>query len=90
MLIAQWHECEKMTGPGIVFELKNAEGQRCVALCRAGAGQTLRLEVAAGNVPRGRRAQASALDADAAAKEQIRSNRLLKNVSEFIWGALKA
>ena len=35
MAIAQWHECEKMTRPGIVFELKNAEGQTMLSPCVA-------------------------------------------------------
>jgi hypothetical protein len=35
MAIAQWHECAKMARPGIIFELRNEQGQslftRCVA-----------------------------------------------------------
>ena len=72
MSISQWHECAKMTRPGIVFELKNAEGLTLLTPCVATVPAT----------PYGwksppvmfrtvERAQASALDADAAAKEQI-------------------
>ena len=25
--IAQWHQCEKLAKPGIVFEISNADGQ---------------------------------------------------------------
>jgi hypothetical protein len=35
MAIAQWHECEKMTRPGVVFELKNAEGRTMLSPCVA-------------------------------------------------------
>ena len=35
MAIAQWHECEKMTRPGMVFELRNAEGQTMLSPCVA-------------------------------------------------------
>ena len=35
MAIAQWHECAKMTRPGIVFELKNAEGLTLLKPCVA-------------------------------------------------------
>jgi hypothetical protein len=35
MTIAQWHECEEMTRPGIVFELKNAEGRTILSPCVA-------------------------------------------------------
>jgi hypothetical protein len=35
MAIAQWHECAKMTRPGIVFELKNAEGLTLLTSCTA-------------------------------------------------------
>jgi hypothetical protein len=31
--IAQWHECKKIAGPGIVFELKNSEGQTLLTEC---------------------------------------------------------
>jgi hypothetical protein len=31
--IAQWHECKKMARPGIVFEVKNAEGQTLLTEC---------------------------------------------------------
>ncbi len=31
--IAQWHECEKITRPGIVFEFKNAEGLTLLTPC---------------------------------------------------------
>jgi hypothetical protein len=33
--IAQWHECNKMARPGIVFELKNVEGQTLLTECTA-------------------------------------------------------
>jgi hypothetical protein len=33
--IAQWHECKKMAQPGIVFELKNVEGQTLLTECIA-------------------------------------------------------
>jgi len=35
MAIAQWHECEKLTRPGIVFELRNAEGKTMLSPCVA-------------------------------------------------------
>ena len=35
MAIAQWHECQKMARPGIVFELKNADGQTLLSTCAA-------------------------------------------------------
>ena len=35
LAIAQWHDCEKLTRPGIVFELKNAEGQTMLSPCVA-------------------------------------------------------
>ena len=35
MAIAQWHDCEKLTRPGIVFELRNAEGQTMLSPCVA-------------------------------------------------------
>lgn len=35
MAIAQWHECEKMARPGIVFELRNAEGLTMLSPCTA-------------------------------------------------------
>ncbi len=55
MAIAQWHECEKLTRPGIVFELKNAEGLTMLSPCVAQVpAQAFRLEVAPGRVPRGR------------------------------------
>jgi hypothetical protein len=31
--IEQWHECKKMARPGIVFELKNIEGQTLLSEC---------------------------------------------------------
>ena len=31
--IAQWHECEQMARPGIIFELRNAEGQSLFTPC---------------------------------------------------------
>jgi hypothetical protein len=34
MAIAQWHECTKMARPGIVFELKNAEGETLLSQCQ--------------------------------------------------------
>ena len=40
MAIAQWHECEKKTGPGIVFELKNAEGLTLLTPCAASVPPT--------------------------------------------------
>jgi hypothetical protein len=33
MAISQWHECQKMARPGIVFELRNAEGQSMFTPC---------------------------------------------------------
>ena len=33
MAIAQWHDCEKLARPGIIFELKNSEGQSLFAIC---------------------------------------------------------
>ena len=69
MAIAQWHECEKMTRPGIVFELKNAEGLTLLTPCASdGAGHAVRLEIAAGHVSRGGGAQAAALHAHATAQ----------------------
>jgi len=35
MAIAQWHECEQMARPGIVFELRNSEGQSLITPCVA-------------------------------------------------------
>ena len=35
MAIAQWHECEKMARPGIIFELRNSEGQSLFTPCVA-------------------------------------------------------
>ena len=35
MAIAQWHECKGMARPGIVFEVKNAEGQTLLTECTA-------------------------------------------------------
>jgi hypothetical protein len=35
MAIAQWQECQKMARPGIIFELKNAEGQSLFTPCIA-------------------------------------------------------
>lgn len=34
--IAEWPRCREMASPGIVFELKNAEGQTLVTPCVAG------------------------------------------------------
>lgn len=31
--IARWPECVNMTGPGIVFEIRNAEGQAVLTPC---------------------------------------------------------
>ena len=46
--IAQWHECKKMARPGIVFELKNIEGQTLLTECTAQVPPTPAwLEVAA-------------------------------------------
>ena len=33
--IAQWHECEKMARPGIIFELRNSDGQSLLTPCVA-------------------------------------------------------
>ena len=33
MAIAQWHECAKLARPGIVFELRNAEGLTMLSPC---------------------------------------------------------
>jgi hypothetical protein len=33
--IAQWHECQKLARPGIVFEFKNADGQTMLSPCVA-------------------------------------------------------
>jgi len=33
--IAQWHECKGIARPGIVFEVKNAEGQTLLTECTA-------------------------------------------------------
>ena len=33
--IAQWHECERMARPGIVFEISNAEGLSLFTPCVA-------------------------------------------------------
>jgi hypothetical protein len=33
MAIAQWQECAKITRPGIMFEIRNAEGQSMFAPC---------------------------------------------------------
>jgi hypothetical protein len=35
MAIAQWQECQKLARPGIIFELKNAEGQSLLTTCAA-------------------------------------------------------
>lgn len=35
MAIAQWHECQQMARPGIVFELQNAEGLSLYTPCVA-------------------------------------------------------
>jgi hypothetical protein len=33
MAIAQWHECVRLAGPGVVFEIRNAEGQSMLTQC---------------------------------------------------------
>lgn len=33
MAIAQWQECEKMAQPGIIFEIRNSEGQSYLTPC---------------------------------------------------------
>jgi hypothetical protein len=33
MAIAQWQECTNMMRPGIVFEIRNAEGQTMLTPC---------------------------------------------------------
>lgn len=33
MAIAEWHRCAEMSRPGIVFEIRNAEGLRLVTRC---------------------------------------------------------
>ncbi|HET7910442.1 MAG TPA: hypothetical protein VFL49_00270 [Pseudolabrys sp.] len=33
MAIAQWQECQKLARPGIVFELRNAEGLTMLSPC---------------------------------------------------------
>ncbi len=33
MAIAQWQECEKLAKPGIIFEIRNAEGQSLFTQC---------------------------------------------------------
>jgi hypothetical protein len=33
MAIAQWHECERLKRPGIIFEIQNAEGLSLFAPC---------------------------------------------------------
>lgn len=33
MAIAQWHDCAKMAKPGIIFEIRNAEGQSLFTPC---------------------------------------------------------
>jgi len=33
LAIAQWHECVKLARPGIVFEIRNAEGQSMLTPC---------------------------------------------------------
>jgi len=35
MTIAQWHECEKLSRPDMVFEIRNAEGQTMLTPCTA-------------------------------------------------------
>jgi hypothetical protein len=35
LAIAQWHECQKLARPGIIFELRNAEGQSLFTPCVA-------------------------------------------------------
>lgn len=31
--ISQWQECERMAGPGVVFEIRNAEGLSLFTPC---------------------------------------------------------
>jgi hypothetical protein len=33
MAIAQWHECAGLAKPGIVFEIRNVEGQSMLTAC---------------------------------------------------------
>jgi hypothetical protein len=33
MAIAQWSECDKLAKPGIVFEIRNADGQSMLTPC---------------------------------------------------------
>ena len=33
MAIAQWHECVKLARPGVVFEIRNAQGQSMLSPC---------------------------------------------------------
>lgn len=33
LAIAQWNECAKFAQPGIIFELRNAEGQTMLSPC---------------------------------------------------------
>jgi len=33
MAIAQWQDCAKMAKPGIIFEIRNAEGQSLLTPC---------------------------------------------------------
>ena len=66
MAIAQWHECEQMARPGIVFELRNSEGQSLItAMCRPTSTNAIRLEIAAGDVSHGAGAATATFNADA-------------------------
>jgi hypothetical protein len=31
--IAQWHECERIARPGLIFEIQNAEGRSLLTPC---------------------------------------------------------
>ena len=56
MAIAQWQECEKLARPGIIFELRNSEGQSLFTPCvRPTTANAFRLEIAAGDVSGDRR-----------------------------------
>ena len=33
MAIAEWHRCAELARPGVVFELRNAEGQSMLTPC---------------------------------------------------------
>ncbi|NJL50177.1 MAG: hypothetical protein HC909_00095 [Blastochloris sp.] len=36
MDISRWHECAQLERPGIVFEIRNRDGQSLFTLCRPG------------------------------------------------------